>query len=489
MAGDIFRNMQKVWPIFRWANWGLSDDLFTGIRNSFYYSNNMEVLEDANWIYPKQNPRWTKIDLWTRTSVWDIVAILYFKSNRYVFTQRNVYKVDFELETATPLANWMNWLSNNTICDAEIFNWYVYISTNTHLFRIAQNASDSTWGSQSNFVDISLYNSWYHPLYASDICLIVWDKNEVWKVTKEIPDQLQDGIKLQSDYVVRFIDELWWFIRITATDLHYWSEILLWDKVSPAANEVIPMNWYDFKQSCIYNWYHYLVSDKWFGLMNWYQYYILKKNVEAANYTPITNWMLVYDDKLHFVTTDWIFIYWAKNKNYNDVLSMWSARTDTYWRPNALSTDWEYLIFSEWSRPEWETTTHMYVYRYSKWAKAWTNWVLYTMGYYGTSLSEIKQAVYLRLWYVTSYWTIKVFYRTEADASWTDSTQWAWHELTPRDWLERNSDARSPFATTFKLNCRFQWIQFKFEITSSSSLTTLPTKIYSADLYYNDMLD
>jgi hypothetical protein len=55
---DIFRNMQKIWPIFRWANWGLSDDLFTGVRNSFYYSNNMEVLEDANWIYPKQSPRW-----------------------------------------------------------------------------------------------------------------------------------------------------------------------------------------------------------------------------------------------------------------------------------------------------------------------------------------------------------------------------------------------------------------------------------------------
>ena len=46
----------KIWPIFRWANWGLSDDLFTGIRNSFYYSNDMEIRQDAKSIYPKPVP-------------------------------------------------------------------------------------------------------------------------------------------------------------------------------------------------------------------------------------------------------------------------------------------------------------------------------------------------------------------------------------------------------------------------------------------------
>ena len=319
--------------------------------------------------------------------------------------------------------------------------------------------------------------------------MVVWNWNEVSKVTREIPDQLQDWIKLQSDYFVKFLDELWWFIRVTASDWYYGSEILLWDKISAVANEIIPMNWYDFKQSCIYNWYHYLLSDKWLGLINWYQYYILKKNIEVPNYAPPTNWMLVYDDKLHFVTTDWIFIYWAKNKNYNDVLLLWSERKDAWGAPMALSTDWISLIYTEWSLSEDDNKAHIYVYRYTKWAEKWTNWVLYTMWYYGTSLSEIKQAVYLRLWYFLSSWTIKVSYRTEADVTWTDDTQWKWHELTPRDWLTNSSDMRSPFATTFKLNCRFQWIQFKFEISSSSLTSVLPAKIYSADLYYNDMLD
>ena len=479
----------KIWPIFRWANWWLSDDLFTGIKNSFYYSNNMEVLEDANGIYPKQNPRWDTIDLGKRTDVWAVVAVLYFNHSWYAFCQKNIFKLDFEQLTSTPIASWIWSLSQNSVMDAEIFNWYVYISTTTHLFRISQTASDASWGSQSNFDDMWLNTSWYHPLYASDVCLAVWNWAEVSKVTKEVPNQIQDWFKLQSDYYVKFIDELWWFLRVTASDWYYWSEILLWDKVNSVADEVIPMSWYDFLQSCVYNWYHYLLSDKWLGLMNWYQYYILKKNVDTERVTPATNWMLVFDDKLHFVTANWLFIYWAKNKNYNDVLSLWSSRTDTWGRPRALATDWESLIFTEWSLSDIDNKAHIYVYKYNKWEKNWTNWVLYTMWYYWSSLSEIKQSMYLRLWYSLSAWNIYVYYRTEADAISPDDTQWAWHELTPTWWLENKSDMRSPFATSLKLNCRFQWIQFKFEIIQSSATFVLPTKIHSADLYYNDMLD
>jgi hypothetical protein len=29
------------------------------------------------------------------------------------------------------------------------------------------------------------------------------------------------------------------------------------------------MDWYNFYQSVIYKWQHYLVSDKWLGLLNW----------------------------------------------------------------------------------------------------------------------------------------------------------------------------------------------------------------------------
>ena len=118
-------------------------------------------------------------------------------------------------------------------------------------------------------------------------------------------------------------------------------------------------------------------------------------------------------------------------------------------------------------------------------------------------MSEIKQSMYLRVGYhipkVTYNWTdytgnIKIYYRTEADATDDNPENWWWHELTQPWWLTKDSDMRSPFATSLKLNCRFQWIQFKFVITNCKwtewlTIKTKDTNLYSADLYYNDMLD
>lgn len=461
----------KIWPIFRSANWWLSDDLFTGIKNSFYYSNNIEIREDAKAIYPKQSPRWWKtFDLWLFNTAWAVVASLYFNSAWYIFTAGNVFKLNISTTTATPL--WVDWWLNGNILDAELFNWYVYFSTNSHLYRISQTVADADWATEANFTKININSSIYHPLYATDILLAVGNGNEVSKVTKEVPDQVQSWIELQTDYLVQFINELWWFLRITATDWYYWNEILLWDKVSEAADEVIPMSWYKFKQSCIYNWYHYLLSDKWIGLINWYQYYILKRIDKQETTAPAKNWMIVYDDKLYFVRRDWIYIYWAKNKNYNDVLNLWSSVLDNYSYPWALSTDWESILYSETGRSWGQVHTYVYLFK-DTWV--WWDWEFQTMWYYWSSLSEIKQSMYLRIWYNIYWWALQIFYRTEA--TWDD-----WIKITQQWWLDSDSNMRSPFATSIKLNCRFQRIQFKF-------VFTWWVKLYSADLYYNDMLD
>ena len=479
----------KIWPIFRSANWGLSDDLFTGIKNSFYYSNNMEIREDSKSIYPKQSPRATKsFDLWQATWDWAVgraVAARYFNSSRYVFTQKKVFILDTENNTATPIADWFT----ENLIDVELFAWYVYIATRTHLYRISQSAATADWATSTNFTDIALNSSSYHPLYATDVLMAVGNGSEVWKVTREIPDQVQTGMTLQSDYKVKFLNELWWFIRVTADDWYYWAEILLWDKVS-AANEIIPMNWYKFLQSRIYNWYHYLLSDKWLWLMNWYQFYILKRIKDISTQDKIQNWMIVYDDKLYFVKSDWIYIYWAKNKNYTDVLNMWSATySPESWLPNALATDWKDIVFTEISKYWGSENAHLWVHLYSEWYYRWQEWELQTMAYFGSSMSEIKQAMYLRVWYWISFGNIKIYYRTEADESNTSPDSWTWHELTPRWWLTKSSDMRSPFATSLKLNCRFQRIQFKFVLSQNMEWTLPYTKLYSADLYYNDMLD
>lgn len=481
----------KIWPIFRWANGGLSDDLFTGIKNSFYYSRGIEIREDAKSIYPKPNFRAYDIKLWLMSAVWDAKAIVEIWNAWYVFTDENVYKIDLSERTATKL---MTWYSSGNIKDAELFNWYVYFSTSSTLYMISQSATDAEWGSSSNFTTMSLNTSDYHQLYATDTFLAVWNWGAVWKVTKEIPDQIQDWITLQSDYKVKFINELWWYLRITAQDKSYWAEIILWDKKWDAADEVIPMSWYNFKQSCIYNWYHYLLSDKWLWLMNWYQYYILKKEPELWANSPSANWMLVYDDKLYFCTADWVYIYWAKNKNYADVLNLREPRYDEYWWPQALWTNWRLLMFSE-RRKDSDNNTCTYVYSFDWYDTSlkWTEWEFQTMAYYWTSLSEIKQAMYLRVGCFIDSWHLIISYRTEADITGISTSQnrnnpdnRPWHQLAD---LTQNSDMRSPFATSIKLNCRFQWIQFKFELRQGSTVNRHTTNLYSADLYYNDMLD
>ena len=493
----------KIWPIFRWANGGLSDDLFTGIKNSFYYSNDMEIREDAKSIFPKSVPAYadnnTKITVWDGSSYErNAINVTYSATDvgRLVCSQRSVYKV----------ASWTNVVAklctfSEDICDLEIFNGYIYISTYTHLYYKIDNWAN--WKDVAEATDDSSVNYWvcsqdlqsslWHPLYASDACLCVWDINNMWIVTREIYNILDDWFTLQTWYYIRFITELWWFIRAVAVNEPYWSEVLLWDKISVAPTEIIPLEWYSIIQATIYNWYLYLLSNKWLWLLNWYQYYLLKK-VEWNVDTSTKNWMCVYDDKLFFIANDWIYIYWAKNKNYADVLWLWHKVEDWFTLWAIWSYKWWIMITKNW-KSVWDIPM-------SVWINEWlaTTGEVQTMCYFWTSMSEIKQSAYLRVWYHiwktdTQSWDIHIYYRTEADAIDDEPDNWARHPVQENDvWLSANWDMRSPFATTLKLNCRFQWIQFKFVLTNcvyddNWTTKTKDTNLYSADLYYNTMLD
>jgi hypothetical protein len=114
----------KIWPIFRWANWGLSDDLFTGIRNSFYFSNYMEIREDAKSISPKWVPAYADTDKWV--TVWDgttykrnAKCVTYSANDWWwiVCSDRTIYEV-----TNAWVVSELCTMSED-ICDMEIFNW------------------------------------------------------------------------------------------------------------------------------------------------------------------------------------------------------------------------------------------------------------------------------------------------------------------------------------------------------------------------------
>ena len=496
----------KIWPIFRWANWGLSDDLFTGIRNSFYYSNDMEIRQDAKSIYPMWVPAYadtnTKVSI-SATSYQEVKCVFYC-NNAYAWTawwviclDREIYWIDTNNE-AKLLCTMLE-----DICDAEIFNWYIYVSTLDYLYYKKDNGGN--WSDMASSTDTSISNygrctyglthNINHPLYASTDVLCVWNCDEVRKVTIELPTVCQPWFKLQEWYCVRFINELGWYIRAVAVDEPYWSEVLLWDKVSDVREEVIPLEWYSIIWATIYNWYNYLLSDKGLWLLNWYQYYLLKK-VDWDVDTTTRNCMCVYDDKLYFVANNWIYIYWAKNKNYADVLWLWHKVEDWH-KLKAIGSYKNWIMITRDNKRVSGNWTSVDV-----WVNKWiaTTWEIQTMCYFWTSMSEIKQSAYLRIWYHipkqwTSSWDLHVYYRTEADATDDNPDNWQWHPVQPNDpWLSAISDMRSPFATTLKLNCRFQWIQFKFVLTNcvyTSWVDTLTkdTNLYSADLYYNVMLD
>ena len=493
----------KIWPIFRWANWGLSDDLFTGIRNSFYYSNDMEIRQDAKSIYPMWVPAYADDNAWV--NVWDgenykhnVINVTYSDNDAgwLICSDRVIYLLD-SAWTVTELCT-----MNENICDLEIFNGYIYVSTRTYLYYKADNwgnwtdmaaSTDASFQNYGRCLD-ALTNNWNHPLYASDTILCVGNCNEVRMVSREIPNLCQPWFTLQEWYYVRFINELGWYIRAVAVDEPYWSEVLLRDKVSDAPQEVIPLEWYSIIWAAIYGWYHYLLSNKWLWLLNWYQYYLLKK-VEWDVNTTTRNCMCVYDDKLFFVANNWVYIYWAKNKNYADVLWLWHQ-----------VEDW-FVLWAIWSYKNWIMVTRNYKYAswwnnpIRVWVNEWlaTTWEIQTMCYFWTSMSEIKQSMYLRVWYhiPTQWqesWNIHIYYRTEADATTDVAEDWQRHEITQPAWLYADWDMRSPFSTTLKLNCRFQWIQFKFVLTNCVyddgwTTKTKDTNLYSADLYYNVMLE
>lgn len=496
----------KIWPIFRWANGWISDDLFTGIQNSYYYSDKIEVREDAKSIYPSTVPTtlgdaWS-YTLWTETDK-PVEMLMTQDSNTdlYVFVGKSVYVIDTTSFDNVPVK--LCTFSDN-ICDAETFNWYIYISTTGGLYLIDESANSTTWNNLPSETTVTWtpfhwrikqftrYTT-YHPLFWSDIILAVWDYEEMLSISKETCDTYSTGFALQESYMIKMIIELWGFLRVVADDGLWGSEIILWDKISDAANEIIPFTWYKFLQTCIYNWYQYLLSDKGLWVLNGYQYYILKKAQEWSNVSsPAKNAMCVFDDKIYFSTKDWIFVYWAKNKNYNDVLSQWITMNKCW----CLYSNWANLYTSCWKQGSY---SYSLAWGYQKWVPTQTG-ELQTMAYFWTWLSEIKQALYLRLGYkIPKYnrysWEIHVYYRTDADATSSDNPDdWSWHPIQEWDkWLSAVRDMRSPFATTLKLNCRFQWIQFKFVLSNCRktiwSNDYILTHLYSADLYYNTMLD
>ena len=376
-------------------------------------------------IYPCPQ---SKVVTASSTVTWTPVKMIQLTATSWaIFSSSKVYTFDTSTEVVTE-----QYTYTKAVCDAAIFGGKLFVTTRTKLY--SYDYSSPSWSSPTEVA--SLTDNTYHPLLPTSTTLVVWDKNIIKVVLYNALGTAIDQITLASNCVVKLLDFLGWYTRIVIEKDFYRNEIWLWDNSKDAINERIPMDWYKFYQSVVYKGNHYLVSNKWLGMMNWYNYFIIKR---FDKFSDNINSICVYDDKIYIGWTDWIYIYWAKNKNYSEVLWMWTYTWAKVW---ALASNYQDIFTSTGTKVWFNTNTA-------------TSGELHTMGYYWNSLSQIKQSLYLRVWYkLPNSWKLEIYYKTNEKTS--------WQQLTQDWWLTPNSDMRSPFATTLKLNCRFQWIQFKF---------------------------
>ena len=126
-------------PVFRGANWGIADDIFTGINNSYFYSENLEVRENSKGISLNKK-------LAQATTSTDKINV--------------IVKADTNLFVAWG-ASWVckkckngNWSSittgiNQARVSAAVFNDYLYFCTRSVLYKVDtndfSNSNQSRW--------------------------------------------------------------------------------------------------------------------------------------------------------------------------------------------------------------------------------------------------------------------------------------------------------------------------------------------------------
>ena len=293
-----------VAPIFRWANWWIADDIFTGINNSYFYSENIEVRENSKWISLSK----ALVQATTSTDAINVIV----KADKKLFIawwagwvckkckNGNWSSVSTGLSTA--------WIS------AAVFNDYVYFCTSNALYKVAVSDFSSSSVTPTKVDDLTTAD--YHPMLVSMGDLYIWNGSKLSKV--DVSNVFSDLFTMETWWVITKLNDLWWAIRVITQSALWNSNIYLWDWVSELPDETIPLIWYVTYQSQIFNGYPYLITNRGLWILDWYKIYPLKK---IDDFADIDNWIWVYNERLVIAWKNWIYSRWAKNKNYNEVLS------------------------------------------------------------------------------------------------------------------------------------------------------------------------
>lgn len=440
-----------VAPIFRWANWWIADDIFTGIQNSYFYSKNIEIRENAQWISLSKR----LASATTTTS--RIYVMMKALSNLYIaFGDSWVCK-------KCKNGNWSNvTLSgvSGAIISAVAFNDYVYFATTNKLYKVATSDINSSTSVTPTEVT-TLVNHWQHPMLVSMGDLYIWNWEKLSKV--DVSNVYSDLFTLEKWGIIIKLNDLWWAIRVITQSALWNSNMYLWDWVADVPDETVPLIWYVTYQSQIFNWYPYIITNRGLWILDWYKIYPLKKCDDFAN---IQNWIAVYNERLVIAGTKWVYSWWAKNKNYNEVLSYDYELTTDNAEVTAIYSDWIELFVA------WKSGSSYWIDKLSSELYN-TSWELITRWYYANSLKEVKDWILAGIWYS----------ELQEDESIEIQYSVNWWEFTSLRTITPTTQTLESFTEDLFVRDRFQYIQFKFILNWNWDTTP---SIYAFDFMFNN---
>lgn len=446
----------NVAAIFRWASGWLSDDMFTGIQDSFYDWANLEIRENAKWISI------------SKAMVKDSGTTVTETINVIVKTGTTQW-VAFGNSWGIYVKDAGTWTKKTTsspataVTGASVFWLYLYWATSLHLHRILLTNIATRASEQLDQEDL---NDAIHPMRATSTILVIGNGNVVTRLW--IAYDRLDVLTFEAATVVKIINEIGWTIRLYTSKTKDIDVIYLWDWVKTAPDQVIPLEWYYIYQAIIFEWVDYVVTNKGIGYIDGYKWIAIKKTTWFnSNYNSIC----VHNEKIYVWGTGWVYVFGAKNKNYPNVLNFEYYTSslnvaDTIWAMTSNGTDC--LVASSglgWYKIDLLSTTTYSIF-----------WYYIARGFYANSLAEIKGWLYVRLWFkpLITGQSITVSYSLNG---------WTYVDLAA---ITPTSDKKTSWTTAQKLNWQFQYILLKVSLVWPGTSTP---EFNVLDFYYDTMLD
>lgn len=447
-------NSNILAPIFRWASWGISDDIFSGIKDSYVSSKNINIRDNSKGISLNKA---LVLDSWVVVTekINEIIKI----SNLDILAFGNSWGIYRK--------TWGTWVkastqtANAAIVSATEFNGYIYWATTVWLFRLLTTSISSSFTTPTVFQ--ALNDAPKHPLLASTINMYVGDGKSIWQV--DIGNVYTTIMTRDKNSIIEDMDELGSNINIL-TKTNLWDhKIQLWNITQKDISQVIPLRGSWVKHTIIHNGYTYVFTKKGIGILDWYKIVLLKETDKInSNLSSIVK----FDDKIYVWGTWGVYVFGAKNKNYVDVLSC------DYSTSNGNSADEVWAIFSDGTDlyVSWSNGSSYGIDKLST-TVYYSSWELITRAYIAEELVNIKESLLTFLWFkkLTIGDKITLYYSID------------WDTYTKIIDITSTTNTKTLFNEWLFVNGMFQYMQFK--IVLESNWTKTP-EFYNLVLQFNN---